>query len=186
MGVKNKMVFNIMNLKLNENDGIKRLFIKVSSLILTYLNLILVIIFIVPWIYGQIAINDLSEVITIIEVFVLSSATLALVTFTYISSMNNLDKELKSSMIFAGELFFMATVQFIAGLGLFLIINLFIKQFIGQFSFVLNFSWEGLISAFLLLIQLIGIYEVASALSNFLKAIFEVYIQFRKKHNISR
>lgn len=174
-----------MNLKLKKNDGIKKSFIKVGGLILTYLNLIFVIIFMVPWIYGQIAINDLSEVITIIEVFVLSSATLALVTFTYISSMTNLNKEVKGSMIFAGELFFMATVQFIAGLGLFLIINLYIKQFLGQFSLVLNFSGEGLISVFLLLIQLIGVYEVASALSNFLKAIFEVYTQFRKKKNIS-
>lgn len=171
-----------MNINLSKKkDGINGLFIKVCSLILTYLNLILVIIFIVPWIYGQIAINDLSEVITIIEVFVLSSATLALVTFTYISSMNNLNKEVKNSMILAGESFFMATVQFIAGLGLFLIINLLIKQFLGQFHIVLNFSWNGIISVFLLLIQLIGMYEVASALSNFLKAIFEVYKHFRKK-----
>jgi len=135
----------------------------------------------VPWIYGQIAINDLSEVITIIEVFVLSSATLALVTFTYISSMTNLNKDVKSSMVFAGESFFMATIQFIVGLGLFLLINLFIKQYLGLFHIVLNFSREGVISVFLLLIQLIGIYEVASALSNFLKAIFEVYRQFRRK-----
>lgn len=163
------------------NDNVKRLFIKISSLILTYSNLILVIIFIVPWIYGQIAINDLSDVITIIEVFVLSSATLALVTFTYISSMTNLNKDVKSSMVFAGESFFMATIQFIAGLGLFLLINLFIKHFLGQFHFVLNFSREGIISLVLLLIQLIGIYEVASALSNFLKAIFEIYRQFRRK-----
>lgn len=137
--------------------------------------------FIVPWIYGQIAINDLSEVITIIEVFVLSSATLALVTFTYISSMNNLNNDIKSSMVFAGESFFMATIQFIAGLGLFLLINLFIKQFLGQFHFILDFSREGIISLFLLFIQLIGIYEVASALSNFLKAMLEVYRQFRRK-----
>jgi hypothetical protein len=139
----------------------------------------------VPWIYGQIAINDLSEVITIVEVFVLSSAALSLVTFTYISSMTNLKKDVKKSMVFAGESFFMATVQFVAGLSLFLLINLFVKQFLGQFHIVLNFSWEGITSIFLLLIQFIGIYEVASALSNFLKAVFEVYIQFRKKHNLS-
>ncbi len=75
------------------------------------MNFILVISFIVPWIYGKIAINDLSEVITVIEVFVLSSATLALVTFTYLSSMNNLDSVVKKSMVIADESFFMATIQ---------------------------------------------------------------------------
>jgi hypothetical protein len=135
----------------------------------------------VPWIYGQIAIEDLSEVIIVVGIFVLSSAALAILTFTYISSMTNMNEDLKKSMVFAGESFFMATIQFIAGLGLFLLINLLIKHFLGQFHIVLNFSWEGLISLFLLLIQLIGIYEVASALSNLLKGIIEVYGQFRKK-----
>ncbi len=136
-----------------------------------------------PWIYGKIAINDLSEVITAVEVFVLSSATLALVTFTYISSMNNLDKDLKKSMVLAGESFFMATIQFIAGLSLFLLINLIIKQYLGPFNIVLNFTWEGIISVFILSIQLIAIYEVASALSKFSIAIFEVYKHFRiQKH----
>lgn len=175
-----------MNVKLSlKKDSFKRFFIKLIDLIIHHLNLVLVLTFLVPWIHGQIAINGLSEVITVVEVFVLSSAALALVTFTYISSMTNLNNDVKKSMIFAGELFFMATVQFVAGLSLFLLINLIIKQFLGQFHIVLNFSWGGIISVFLLLIQFIGIYEVASALSNFLKAIFEVYRQFRKKHNIS-
>jgi hypothetical protein len=170
-----------MNLKLSQkNDNIKRFLTKLIDLLIHHLNFVLVITFLVPWIYGQIAINELSEVITIIEVFVLISAVLALLTFAYISSMT-LNKDMKTSMIFAGESFFMATIQFIAGLGLFLLINLFINQFLGQFHIVLNFSREGIISLFLLLIQLIGIYEVASASSNFLKAIFEVYRQFRKK-----
>ena len=138
-----------------------------------------------PWIYGKIAINDLSEVITVVEVFVLSSATLALVTFTYMSSMNNLDRVVKKSMILAGESFFMATIQFIAGLSLFLLVNLIIKQYLASFNIILNFSWQGIISVFLLSIQLIAIYEVASALSKFLIAIFEVYKHFRiKKHNM--
>jgi len=176
----------MINLKLSrKKDILKRFLIKLINLIIHHLNLILLISFLVPWIYWQIAIKDLSEVIIVVGVFVLSSAALALVTFTYISSMTNLNKDLKKSMIFAGESFFMATIQFIAGFGLFLLINLLIKHFLGQFHIVLNFSWEGIISLFLLLIQLIGIYEVASALSNFLKAIFEVYMQFRKKHNIS-
>jgi hypothetical protein len=169
-----------MNLKLSQKkESIKRFIKKLIYLIIHHLNFILLITFLVPWIYGQIAINDLSDVITIVEVFVLSSATLALVTFTYISSMTNLNKEVKSSMVLAGESFFRATIQSISGLGLFLLINLIISKFIGPSDIILNFSQEGIISVFLVLIQLIGIYEVASALSNFLKAMFEVYKQFR-------
>lgn len=183
---KLKECLKIRNLNLSQKkDNLKRFLIKLISLILTYLNFIVVISFLVPWIYGKIAINDLSEVITVVEVFVLSSATLALVTFTYVSSMNNLDRNVKRSMIFAGESFFMATIQFIAGLSLFLLVNLIIKQYLAPFNIVLNFSWEGIISVFLLSIQLIAIYEVASALSKFLIAIFEVYKHFRiKKHNM--
>jgi hypothetical protein len=169
-----------MNLKLSQKkESIKRFIKKLIYLIIHHLNFILLITFLVPWIYGQIAINDLSDVITIVEVFVLSSATLALVTFTYISSMTNLNKEVKSSMVLAGESFFMATIQFIAGLGLFLLINFIISRFIDPSDIILNITQEGIISVFLVLIQLIGIYEVASALSNFLKAMFEVYKQFR-------
>ncbi len=179
-------VFKIRNLNLSQKkDNLKRFLIKLISVILTYLNFIVVISFLVPWIYGKIAINDLNDVITVVEVFVLSSATLALVTFTYISSMNNLDKDVKKSMINTGESFFMATIQFIAVLSLFLLVNLIIKQYLGPFNIILNFSWEGVISVFLLSIQLIAIYEVASALSKFLIAIFEVYKHFRiKKDNI--
>ena len=173
-------MYKIRNLNVSQKkDNLKRFLNKLINLILTYLNFILVISFIVPWIYGKIAINDLSEVITVIEVFVLSSATLALVTFTYLSSMNNLDRVVKKSMVIAGESFFMATIQFIAGLSLFLLVNLIIKQYLAPFHIILNFSWQGIISVFLLSIQLIAIYEVASALSKFLIAIFEVYKHFR-------
>ena len=175
---------NIINIKLTQKKNyFKKLLTKLTSLISTYLNFILLLSFLVPWIYGKIAINDLSEVITLVEVFVLSSATLALVTFTYISSMTNLNREVKSSMVLVGESFFMATIQFIAGLSLFLLINL-ISKFIGLSGIILNLSWEGILSVFLLSIQLIGIYEVASALSKFLKAIFEIYRQFRMKEAV--
>lgn len=171
-----------MYFKLSQRkDSLKRFLSKVIGLIVTYLNFLLVVTFLIPWIYGKIAINDLSEVITIIEVFVLGSATLSLVTFTYISAMTNLHEKVKNSMILAGESFFMATIQFIVGLGLFLVINLIFSKFIGPSDIILIFSWEGIISIFLLFVQLLGIFEVASALSNFLKAIFEVYRQFRIK-----
>lgn len=171
-----------MYFKLSQKkESIKNFLIKLIGLLVTYLNFLLVVTFIIPWIYGKIAVNDLSEIITIIEVFVLGSATLSLVTFTYISAMTNLHEKVKKSMILAGESFFMATIQFIAGLGLFLVINLILSKFIGPSDIVLNFSWESIISIILLFVQLFGIFEVASALSNFLKAIFEVYKQFRIK-----
>lgn len=169
-----------MNLKVNQKkDGLKRVLIKSIRLIAHYLNFIFVIIFLAPWIYGLIKINDFSQVISFVEVFVLGSATLALVTFTYISSMTNMKKEVKSSMVLAGESFFMATIQFIAGLSLFLLINLLINKFIGPSDIALNFTWKNIILIFSALIQLIAIYEVASALSRFIKAIVEVYKQFR-------
>lgn len=161
------------------NDNNKGFLNKLINLMMTHLNLILVLTFVVPWIYGQIAINDLSQVITAVEVFVLGSATLALVTFTYVSSMTNLDNEVKNSLVTAGESFFMATIQFIAGLSLFLLMNLLINKFIGPSDISLKFTWKNIILMFSALIQLIAIYEVASALSRFIKGIIEVYRQFR-------
>jgi len=132
-----------------------------------------------PWVNGKIAIHDSSEVINLIEVFVLSSATLSLLTFTYIFTMTNLHRKIKNSMETAGESFFMATIQFIVGLGLFLLVKLTINHFIDPSNITLSFSLEGAISVFLLSVQLIGVYETASALSKFLKGIFEIYKSFR-------
>jgi hypothetical protein len=150
-----------------------------GDLIYPYLSLIFVILFIVPWINGKIAVHNSNEVISLIEVFVLSSATLSLLTFTYIAVMADLHERVKKSMVMAGESFFIATVQFIVGLGIFLLITLTIDHFIDPFNITLTFDLGGLISVTLLLIQLVGVYEIASALSKFLKGVYEIYKSFR-------
>jgi len=158
---------------------LKRLFYKIGNLISPYLSFIFVIIFILPWISGKLELHNSTEVLNLIEVFVLSSATLSLLTFTYIVAMSDLHENVKKSMVIAGEAFFISTVQFIVGLGLFLFVNLIIDHFINPGKFALNFSVSGLIFLLLLSILVIGVYEVASALSKFLKGIFEVYKSFR-------
>ena len=84
---------------------LREIFFKISNLISPYLSFILVILFIIPWVNGKIAIHDSNEVLNLIEVFVLSSATLSLLTFTYIAAMTDLNVSVKKSMIKVGELF---------------------------------------------------------------------------------
>ena len=93
--------------------------------------------------------------------------------------MSDLHEKIKKSMVISGESFLVATVQFIVGLGLFLVVNLIINHFMDISNVNLSFSVTGLISLLLSAIQFIGIYEVASALSKFLKGILEVYKTFR-------
>ena len=163
-------------------EYLKRFLNKISGLISTYLSFILIMVFLVPWINCKLAVNDSSEVITIVEVFVLSSATLSLLTFTYIAAMTDLHEKVKKSMVVSGEAFFIATVQFIVGLGIFLLVTLVAShQFINISTITLNFSFDSVISILLFSVQLIGVYEIASALSKFLKGIFEVYKSLRIK-----
>jgi hypothetical protein len=156
-----------------------RFFYKIGELVAPYLSFIFVLIFIVPWINGKLQFHNSSDVLVLVEVFVLSSATLSLLTFTYIVAMTDLHEKVKKSMVIAGEAYFVATVQFIAGLAIFMVINLTMDHFINQDTLSLSFSVGGLIFIFLSLIQLIGIYEVASALSKFIKGVFEIYKSFR-------
>lgn len=80
----------------------------------------------------------------------------------------------------------MATIQFIVGLGLFLLVTLTINHFIDPSNITLSFSSDGAVSVVLLSVQLIGVYETASALSKFIKGIYEIYKSFRvKKSSIS-
>ena len=152
--------------------------IRFGELIYSYLGLIFAILILIPWIFGNIQLHNSSEVLTLTEVFVLSSATLSLVTFTYIVAMTDLKEKVINSMVNAGELFFIATVEFIVGLGIFLGVNFIIEHYINPgFSFNLN----GIAFAILVLAQMVGIYEVATALYKFLKGIFEVYNSFRTK-----
>jgi hypothetical protein len=158
---------------------LKRFLYKLGDLISTYLSFIFVIILILPWVNGELKLHNSTEILNFVEVFVLSSAPLSLLTFTYIAAMSDMHEKVKKSMIIAGEAYFLSTVQFIFGLGLLLLVNLIIDHFINPFNVTLGFSVSGLIFVLLFLIQFIGIYEVASALSKFLKGIFEIYITFR-------
>ncbi|AEG17567.1 hypothetical protein MSWAN_0529 [Methanobacterium paludis] len=156
-----------------------RFFYKIINLISPYLSFIFVIIFVTPWINSNFALHNSDQILSLVEVFVLSSATLSLLIFTYIIAMSDLHEKVKTSMVIAGESFLVATVQFIVGLGLFLVVNLLINHFMDIVNVNLSFSVTGLISLLLSAIQFIGIYEVASALSKFLKGIIEVYKTFR-------
>jgi hypothetical protein len=156
-----------------------KFFYKMSDFISPYLSFIFVIIFIVPWINSNFAFHNSDQILTLIEVFVLSSATLSLLIFTYIMAMSELHEKVKKSMVTAGESFFISTVQFIVGLGLFLAVNLIKNHFMGVDGFSISLSINGFLSLFLFSIQLVGIYEVASALSKFLRGIIEIYKSFR-------
>ncbi|MCC7550848.1 MAG: hypothetical protein KO316_04995 [Methanobacterium sp.] len=156
-----------------------RFLYRIGELIAPYLSFIFVIIFIVPWINGKLQFHNSSDVLVLVEVFVLSSATLSLLTFTYIVALTDLHEKVKKSMVIAGEAYFVATVQFIAGLALFMLVNLTVDHFINQNTLTLSFSLGGVLFIVLSLIQLIGIYEVASALSKFIRGVFEVYKSFR-------
>ncbi len=159
--------------------NILRFIYKISALITPYLSFVFVLIFLVPWILGKLQLHNSDQVLVLIEVFVLSSATLSLLTFTYIAAMTDLHEKVKKSMVIAGEAFFISTVQFIVGLGLFLLVNLIRDHFIEPWNLTLSFSIGGVAFVILFLMQFIGMYEVASALSKFLKGVFEVYKSFR-------
>ncbi len=159
--------------------NILRFFYKISTVITPYLSFIFVLIFLVPWILGKLQLHNSDQVLTLIEVFVLSAATLSLLTFTYIAAMSDLHEKVKKSMVISGEAFFVATVQFIVGLGLFLLVNLIKDHFTDPGDLTLSFTIGGAAYVILILIQFIGMYEVASALSKFLKGVFEVYKSFR-------
>jgi hypothetical protein len=48
-------------------------------------------------------------------------------------------------MVIAGEAYFVATVQFIAGLALFMLVNLTVDHFINQNTLTLSFSLGGVL-----------------------------------------
>ena len=72
--------------------------VKFGKLIYPYLGFIFAIIILIPWILGSLKLHNSSDVLTLTEVFVLSSATLSLVTFTYIIAMTDLHENVKDSM----------------------------------------------------------------------------------------
>lgn len=151
---------------------------KFGKLIYPYLGFIFAIIILIPWILGNLKLHNSSDVLTLTEVFVLSSATLSLVTFTYIVALTDLDENVKGSMVTAGELFFIATVEFIVGLGIFLGVNFIFDHYVSQ---NLSFNLNGIAFFILILAEIIAIYEVSTALYKFLLGIFEVYKSFKTR-----
>jgi len=159
-----------------------RQFIKVAgSVISTYLSLILTIGFLVPWIIGAIQIKNFDDVINLIEVFVLVSATLSLLSFTYIMASAEIHEKLKKSVMEAGELFFVSTVQFIIGLFLFLFMENVFGNFLDISSIHLSLSFNGIITLILVIIQLIIILEIIFAFSKFFRGCVQIYASFRTK-----
>jgi hypothetical protein len=86
---------------------IKRFLRFLGNLVSTYLGMILTIGFLVPFILGAIKIHNYNQITGFIEVFVLISATLSLLSFTYIMALTDMYVKVKESMIRSGELFFM-------------------------------------------------------------------------------
>ncbi|MGZ7209088.1 MAG: hypothetical protein ACXVHV_04360 [Methanobacterium sp.] len=151
----------------------------VNSAVSTYLSLILTIGFLVPWILGAIKIHNFDEIISLVEVFVLVSATLSLLSFTYIMASAEIHEKLKKSVMEAGELFFVSTVQFIIGLFLFLFMENLVGNFLDISSLHLSFSLNGLTTLILILIQLLIIFEIIFAFSKFFRGCIITYASFR-------
>lgn len=154
----------------------------IGNLISTYLGMILTIGFLIPWILGAIKIHNYDEIISFIEVFVLVSATLSLLSFTYIMALTDMHEKVKDSMIKAGELFFMSTVQFIIGLFLLFLMDYLTHSFLNISNINLNFNLSGIVSVVIFIIQIIVLLELIFAVSKFFKGVIGVYISFRAKN----
>lgn len=154
----------------------------ISNLISTYLGMILTIGFLVPWILGAIKIHNYDEIISFIEVFVLVSATLSLLSFTYIMALTDMHEKVKDSMIKAGELFFMSTVQFIIGLFLLFLMDYLTHSFLNISNINLSFDLSGIVSIVIFIIQIVVLLELIFAVTKFFKGVIKVYISFRAKN----
>jgi membrane-bound acyltransferase YfiQ involved in biofilm formation len=161
---------------------IKRGFNVFGNLITTYLGIILTIGFLVPFILGAIKIHNYDQITGFIEVFVLVSATLSLLTFTYIMALTDMHENVKESMIRSGELFFMSTVQFIVGLFLLFLMDYLTHSFLNISNIHLNLGIEGITSIIIFMIQIFVLLELIFAVSKFFRGVMGVYISFRTKN----
>ena len=153
-----------------------------GNIVSTYLGMILTIGFLVPWILGAIKIHNYDEIISFIEVFVLVSATLSLLTFTYIMALTDMHEKIKKSMIKSGELFFMATVQFIVGLFLLFLMDYLTHGFLNISNINLSIDLQGISAISLFLVQIIVLLELIFAVSKFFNGVIGVYVSFRAKN----
>ncbi len=161
---------------------LKGFFRVLGNIVSTYLGMILTIGFLVPWILGAIKIHNYDEIISFIEVFVLVSATLSLLTFTYIMALTDLHEKIKKSMIKSGELFFMATVQFIVGLFLLFLMDYLTHGFLNISNINLSMDLQGISAIALFLVQIIVLLELIFAVSKFFNGVIGVYVSFRAKN----
>jgi membrane-bound acyltransferase YfiQ involved in biofilm formation len=153
-----------------------------GNLITTYLGIILTIGFLVPFILGAIKIHNYDQITGFIEVFVLVSATLSLLTFTYIMALTDMHEKIKESMIRSGELFFMSTVQFIVGLFLLFLMDYLTHSFLSISNIHLTLDIGGITSIIIFLIQIFILLELIFAVSKFFRGVMGVYISFRTKN----
>jgi membrane-bound acyltransferase YfiQ involved in biofilm formation len=153
-----------------------------GNLVSTYLGMILTIGFLVPFILGAIKIHNYDQITSFIEVFILVSATLSLLSFTYIMALTDLHEKVKESMIKSGELFFMSTVQFIVGLFLLFLLDYLTHSFLNISNIHFNLDGAGLVSIIIFLLQIFILLELIFAVSKFFKGVMGVYISFRAKN----
>jgi hypothetical protein len=161
---------------------LKRSFHVFGNIISTYLGIILTIGFLIPFILGAIKIHNYDQITGFIEVFVLVSATLSLLTFTYIMALTDMHENVKESMIRSGELFFMSTVQFIVGLFLLFLMDYLTHSFLNISNIHPVLDFNGIISVIIFLIQIIILLELIFAVSKFFRGVMKVYISFRAKN----
>ena len=153
-----------------------------GNIVSTYLGIILTIGFLVPFILGAIKIHNYDQITSFIEVFVLVSATLSLLTFTYIMALTDMHEKVKESMIRSGELFFMSTVQFIVGLFLLFLMDYLTHGFLNISNVHIYWGISGITSVIIFLIQIFVLLELIFAVSKFFRGVMGVYISFRTKN----
>ena len=158
---------------------ISKFFKVFNHFLTTYLSRLLTIGFLIPLIATSINSKNFNEIINLIEVFVLVSATLSLLSFTYVMALENMKEKVLKSVLSAGELFFMSTVQFIVGLFLLFILNSFGIGFLPVSTLKLSFNLNDLMGILIFIFQIAVIFEIVFALSKFFKGVMKVYWTFR-------
>ena len=158
---------------------LERFFNVLGNLVSTYLGIILIIGFLVLFILGAIKIHNYDEITGFIEVFVIISATLSLLSFTYMMALTDMHEKVKKSIIRSGELFFMSTVQFIVGLFL---MDYLTHSLLNISNIHLNLDIGGITTIIIFLIQIFIPLALIFAGSKFFRGVSGVYISFMAKN----
>lgn len=123
---------------------------------------------------------EFESLINLMETFVLVSATLAILMFTYFTTLT--DSKIKNRISKNGELFLISTIQFIIGLFIFTYSRWFIPNINPlDFNSLLN-NWTMIPPyIFFYIIEVAAIYEICQALLKFYRGIIDIYILFKTK-----